>query len=172
MILTNTTPSPATAASLTAFAFNNPSGLITGATLFATTNPNFGLIGTGDNGVGVTPFGNADFGVSIGDSWQGSGPGGGNPAGGICIGDTATFTIDFTGTNLDTLTTLSFVNELTVGPGNGQGPVFSIARFRGIKDASCDSDKVPAVPVPPTVLLMGSGLLGLGLLGFRRKRKS
>jgi len=26
------------------------------------------------------------------------------------------------------------------------------------------------VPVPPSVLLMGSGLLGLGLLGYRRKR--
>jgi len=28
---------------------------------------------------------------------------------------------------------------------------------------------VPAVPLPPSVLLMGSGLLGMGLLGFRRK---
>jgi len=30
---------------------------------------------------------------------------------------------------------------------------------------------VPAVPLPPSVLLMGSGLLGLGLLGFRKKTK-
>ena len=30
---------------------------------------------------------------------------------------------------------------------------------------------VTAVPIPPTVLLMGSGLLGLGLLGFRRRGK-
>ena len=29
-----------------------------------------------------------------------------------------------------------------------------------------------AVPVPPTALLMGSGLLGLGVLGWRRKFKS
>jgi hypothetical protein len=31
-------------------------------------------------------------------------------------------------------------------------------------------DNVRIVPIPGTVLLLGSGLLGLGLLGYRRKR--
>ena len=30
-------------------------------------------------------------------------------------------------------------------------------------------DKAPVVPIPPTILLLGSGLLGFGLLGRRRK---
>ena len=29
---------------------------------------------------------------------------------------------------------------------------------------------VDPVPVPPTIFLMGSGLLGLGLVGWQRKR--
>ncbi len=36
---------------------------------------------------------------------------------------------------------------------------------------TCDPDFVP-VPIPPTVLLLGSGLLGLGLLGWRKKTSS
>jgi LPXTG-motif cell wall-anchored protein len=29
-----------------------------------------------------------------------------------------------------------------------------------------------AVPLPPTALLLGSGLVGLALLGYRRKKKA
>jgi hypothetical protein len=42
--------------------------------------------------------------------------------------------------------------------------------------ATCANDvitgRVPAVPIPPTVFLLGSGLLGLGILGRRRKQKA
>lgn len=41
--------------------------------------------------------------------------------------------------------------------------------------ATCANDiisgQVPQVPLPPSLLLMGSGLLGIGLLQFRRRRQ-
>ncbi len=54
------------------------------------------------------------------------------------------------------------------------------ALFGSIHDESWAIDNVRVdlllngnpVPLPPTALLLGSGLLGLGLLGFRKKRKA
>lgn len=62
-------------------------------------------------------------------------------------------------------------------PGQYTGNVWYV----GVEDLRlCGSDKdyqdmvfrVTVVPLPPTVLLLGSGLMGLGLLGFRRRRQS
>ena len=158
--LTNTSP-VANGGYLTAFAFNNPNNSITGATL-SSTSPNFGLIGTPDfdNTISGSPFGDFDAGASTGGSWLG----GGNPTTGIAVGSSETFTFSLSGSGLSGLTTQDFINELTSSP-SGQSYWFA-ARFRGFIDGG--SDKVPAdgenppvIPEPTTILLLGSGLLGL-----------
>ena len=67
---------------LTAFAFNNPGGRITGAALTSTA-PAFHLIGDpgSPGGVNGAPFGHFDLGASTGKSFEG----GGNPHTGIGV---------------------------------------------------------------------------------------
>jgi hypothetical protein len=70
---------------------------------------------------------------------------------------------------MDTLDTNSFVNA-TVHD-NVFGDIFMAVRFRGFDNEG--SDKCTAVvPIPAALPLFGSGLLGLGLLGWRRKVRS
>jgi hypothetical protein len=147
---------------LTAFAFNNPANLITGVELTASSFFHF-VLGKPDfeAEVNAPPIGTFDIGASTSSKWLG----GGNPDTGIpAKGGLGTFTFTLTGTHLDDLTALSFGEAL-----NSMGYVFA-ARFRG----DGISDKVvagvdPPVPLPSTVVLLGSGLLGLA--GWRRFRK-
>lgn len=177
--LTNTSP-PANGGFITGFVFNNPGNAISGVTSFSSTNSNFGLI-SGPitvNGVNGAPFGQFDVGASTGGSFEGQG----SPNGGIAVGSSATFTFDLTGSGLDTLNVMSFVDTLSTGTGAGQGYQFMVVRFRGFNNGG--SDKVPAnwtppgpnpgptpgptVPVPPTVLL---GALGFSLAFLPRLRR-
>jgi hypothetical protein len=157
--LTNTSPA-ANGGYLTSFAINNPDGAITGVTLDS-TDPNFALLGIGtlDNTIKASPFGKFDIGAS---STKAQLLGGGKPSFGIAPNRSATFTFSVIGG--EGLYLQDFLNELSSNPGGG-GAQFFIARFRGFADGG--SDKVPgtAVPLPPTLILFVTGLVGLVGLG-------
>lgn len=180
VILTNENTTAA-GGKITGFAFNNPDDKITGVTL-GTTDPDFLLQGGPgfNDGVPGPPFGDFDIAAAL----EGNLTGGGSPNPGIAIGDTETFTFTLTGTMLDMLDEQSFVDELSANPGGG-GSQFFVVRFRGFDNGG--SDKVPGtcedcdggggggggggqVPEPSTVLLFGSGLAALALMGRKKWR--
>ncbi len=174
IFLTNTSPA-ANGGYLTAFAFNNPSDLISNVTLNS-SDPDFAVIGgtTFQNTINGSPNGQFDIGASTGGGYEGIGA----PQPGIAAGDSANFFFSLTGTNLTGLTENSFISELSTGPGDGAGPEAFVTRFRGFNNGG--SDKVPAnfnnppppgtliAPEPTSMFLLSSGLVGAFLI--RRKK--
>jgi len=167
---------------ITAVAFNLPteSG-VTFSGLSSTGPTGFVQLGSyvDTNSINASPIGYFDFGSALANS-NGMGTpswiGGGSPNSGIAVNSSGTFVFNFTGSNLDTLSTLSFVNA--VAPGYSEGPPEFIAvRFKGFTNGL--SDKVggfdpvnpPAVPVPASAWLLLSGLGGLGVLSRRKAAK-
>jgi hypothetical protein len=145
------------------FVLNNPDDQITDISLSA-TDADFSLMGTMPftDGVSANPFGDYDFGASITGDFEG----GGSPNTGIPVSTTETFTFSLTGTDLDLLDELSFVNALPTGVGGECCDEFMVVRFRGI-ETGAGSDKVPTdftpIPEPGAMILVGLGLVGLVL---------
>lgn len=144
---------------LTGIVFNNPEDLITGVSLVEDSSTVWYVIGDPDfdNDVNGQPFGHFDIGATFADSWEG----GGSTSSGIAAGDTVVFTFTLSGAGVGGLTINDFINEWTID----HEFMFFAARFQSIGEGS---DKVPAVPEPGTVLLLGSGLVGLALYGRKR----
>jgi hypothetical protein len=167
---------------LTALAFNNPGGHITGVS-FSSSDPDFGLLGGSSfsNGVSAGPYGQLDIGASTGGSFEG----GGSPSQGLGFGATGTFTFNLTGTGLDGLTASSFFSAYSVPPGAGQGVQAFVARFRGFTSdgaGNATSDKVRGVlgtplnpaeinPEPGSLILAAVGGVGTGILWLRRRAR-
>ena len=154
---------------ITGVALNVPtvSGVsITGLTSTG-PNPYFSQLGLSFGSINTSPLGKFDFGSALGGNWQG----GGSPNNGLAVNSTGTFTFNFTGTNLNALSTQSFIDAVSAS--NSQiPPQFMAVRFKGFTEG--DSDKVgavdpPPVPVPASVWLMLSGLGSLGVISHKRK---
>ncbi|MBU0909546.1 MAG: hypothetical protein KJ717_08250 [Proteobacteria bacterium] len=160
--LTNTSKNHS-AGYITALAFNNPGNRISGIVMSG-TNGNFSLIGMPDFGdeIAVSPYGSFDIGASIADGPNNLWLGGNNPALGIGLGETETFTFSLAGNMLSELDELSFLEELSF-PAQNRSESFAV-RFRGNDGTLATAS---AVPLPPTVILLGTALFGL--VGLRRK---
>lgn len=142
IVLNNVTPA-AVGGYLTGFVFNiDSTDVNASATLTSTTNPNF--LNTGPES--ANPFGSFDAGAALGANWEG----GGNPALGIPVGGSGTFTFNVAANDAMSLTSSSFIN--------GPNQFNFVVRFRGLTGGG--SDKVP-VPAPGPIALAALGLLCL-----------
>lgn len=145
-------------ARLTAFAFNVPDD-VTGVAGF--TGPS-GWSKSFDPDNINTPgqFGQFDLAGITGPNFNGGDPNDGIPP-------LSAFDFEFllNGTGLDVLTEDSFLDLLSY-PGTNDNPQSFIARFQRVGLDGEGSD-VAVVPIPATLLLFGSGLMGL--VGLRRR---
>lgn len=148
--LTNTSP-VANGGFLTAAAFNLTPG--TTVTNFTTTNANYNLFGPGGSAWSgnVSPDGTRTSLISAtGNDYTG----GGNPSPGIAPGSSVTFTLTLASLNGNTES--SILNSLLI-------------RQRGFQDGGSDKDAiVTEVPEPATMLLLGTGLVGVAT-AFRKR---
>jgi hypothetical protein len=150
----------------TGFAFNAP-GNVTGLGTFTGPNVDWTVVYTPNAINTPMQFGFFDLAAITGPNFNG-----GTPPNGIWNGKTGVFSIGVTGTNMNTLTTSSFLSLFSDLGGNVGVPENFVGRVQAIGLCGDGSDvAIPSnVPIPPSALLMGSGLLGIGLVGWRQKK--
>ncbi|WP_169977784.1 PEP-CTERM sorting domain-containing protein [Tautonia rosea] len=165
--LTNTMD-PAVGGYLTRFVFNNPGDAISGLSL--TSAPDDFQAALGKNAFGLEPFGQFDIEVGIGN---------GRPQRGLAAGESGRFEFALKGSGFDSLSAVSFLETLSVPPGDGGGLRSFVVRFQAIPTGA-GSDKVPAlfgvsgsvapIPEPASMLSLAMGLAGVGWIARRARR--
>ncbi len=159
----NTSPE-ANGGYITAFVFNNPGNLTLTAFEYSGPEGSSFYARSAEDGINGEPYGQFDFLASTANRDNGfEGPG--NPAAGIPVNSYASFTFQFSGVNLASLTAESFLSAYSTS--GSAGSASFLVRFTGFEGGQ--SEKVPhSVPEPGTLLLLGVGLLGLGLTVKRK----
>lgn len=161
---------------IVAFAFNNPKDKIK-TVVEEKFLDNFNIIGGRKfkDGIDADVFGQFDIGASIDADWLAIK---GLSETGIAPGESGTFEFLFTGSGLNGFNEQDFVDSLSNKYDEQWGAQFFAVRFKG---SITNSDMVPGsvgtpVPEPPTMLLVGAGLIGLAGLGrkniFKKKKKN
>ncbi|MFO7807497.1 MAG: PEP-CTERM sorting domain-containing protein [Candidatus Moraniibacteriota bacterium] len=156
---------------ITGFAFNSPEEV---TSLESFVGPD-GWTGEFDRDSIRTP---EQYGLFDVAGLTGNNIGGGDPQDGIPVGETFDFRFNVAGYDLDTLTAASFLEELSyiTVQGNAEAVSF-LARAQQVgSDGELSDVMIPQegspnpIPEPTTMLLFGTGLIGLAGLVRRRKK--